>query len=142
MTNLKNRARNQRRLAGWSFGLLTAAVAYCIFLIQGSTALTLSSNHSMAEFLFGFLPRLTLIVLVLFLAQFFLSVFRYAVKMASHNEARSDVLLLAGPREDRSLKSLMATIAPDRIDFGKEPKVPADVLVDVTKAVSAAKLKD
>ncbi len=89
--------------------------------------------------------RVTVIVLIVFLVQILVNLFRYGTRLAAFYEARADALDLAdihgykpNPAE---FHQLVTAFAPDNLDFGKSPRSPVDQAVEITRNLAATARK-
>ena len=62
-----------------------------------------------------------------------LSVFRYALRLASHYDGRADALRLTVGDVDGRFHRRVNTMVPSGIDFGKMPKSPGEMAFDMAK---------
>ena len=81
-----------------------------------------------------------IVLLIVFLVQTFITVFRYMTRLAAYYQARVDALLL-GAAHDLSiadLQKLTAVLSPETYDFGKPPRTPTEQAVDLARSIMAA----
>lgn len=84
--------------------------------------------------------RIGSVLLLIFLVQILISVYRYSVRLQTYYDARADALLLAHKSDAAELQQIVALLSPERIDFGKSPTAPSEHVFNAFKsAVSAAK---
>jgi hypothetical protein len=85
--------------------------------------------------------RVGAVLIIVFLVQILVSLYRYNMRLSAYYDARADALELAAGADGRtSLKQFQAAceiIAPDRIDFGREPKSPVANVTELLKAALA-----
>jgi hypothetical protein len=88
--------------------------------------------------------RIAVIVLVIFLVQVLVNLYRYNMRLAAFHDARAHALTiaLASGQSPASwlpdFRDLAATLSPSEVDFGRAPNVPAKDLVDLTREVVRA----
>ena len=87
--------------------------------------------------------RLGSVMILLFLVQILVTMYRYNTRVASYFDARADALSLWADtfKLDPDLKieewaKLVAQISPDNMDFGKLPKTPANEITESIKDLS------
>jgi hypothetical protein len=64
-----------------------------------------------------------------------LSVFRYALRLASYYDGRADALGLTVGDLDGRFHRRVNTMVPNGIDFGKMPKSPGEMAFDMAKDI-------
>jgi hypothetical protein len=81
--------------------------------------------------------RVGSVMILLFLVQILVTMYRYNTRIASYYDARADALDLVAETLslDPNLKiedwgKLVAQISPDNVDFGKMPKTPASEIIE------------
>jgi hypothetical protein len=81
--------------------------------------------------------RVAAVLLIVFLVQTFITVFRYLTRLAAYYQGRVDSLQLAAGREIsiNDLRDLSSVFSPETYDFGKPPKSPSDQALDLAKAI-------
>jgi hypothetical protein len=84
----------------------------------------------------SFATRITVSLLILFLVQILVSLYRYTSRLALYFDARADALAIAG--SELNYLETVKILSPDAIDFGKHPKVPTEHVTDIAKAIIAA----
>jgi len=77
--------------------------------------------------------RITTGVLLGFLTQVILSVYRYNARLAAFYEARADALLVAGELDTGTLEKVAKLLFPERLDLDKIPESPSKQVVDMLK---------
>lgn len=96
-------------------------------------------NQQLLFFLSTTATRLGSVLLLIFLVQILLSVYRYSIRLVSYYEARADALLLYDGSNAEQLQTLVAVLAAERIEFGKSPSTPVEQAAELLK--SAASLR-
>jgi hypothetical protein len=79
--------------------------------------------------------RLEVVILLIFLVQILVTLYRYNMRLAAHYNAQADALELASDGARLTYKDLMGLLSPQALDFGVAPKSP---LQDVAKLIKAA----
>jgi hypothetical protein len=69
--------------------------------------------------------RFGVVLILVFLVQILVSLYRYNMRLAAFYFARADGLVLLS-RMPSNLGTLVNIVSPDKIDFGKPPKTPAE----------------
>ncbi len=72
-------------------------------------------------------------LLILFLVQILISLYRYSTRLSAFYEARADGLQLAEEVDKLSLDSLIGLLSADRLDFGRNPKTPVQEIAEIVK---------
>ena len=87
--------------------------------------------------------RIGVVAIVLLLVQIFVSLSRYNMRLAGFYDARADAILYLNPKElplglekVGALETLMATLSPDAVDFGKAPKGMMDQAIQLARNVT------
>jgi len=78
--------------------------------------------------------RVTTILLIAFLVQILVSLYRYNTRLASYYDARADAVLMtqfAGTEFD----NLVELLSPDRFDFGRQPRSPMGNAVELAREI-------
>ena len=78
--------------------------------------------------------RVTTILLIAFLVQILVSLYRYNTRLAGYYDARADAVLMtrfAGAEFDK----LVDLLSPDRFDFGRQPRSPASNAVELAREI-------
>jgi len=84
------------------------------------------------------LIRIAAVLLVVFLVQTFISVFRYITRLAAYYQGRVDSLELSDGSSAltiSNLKELAAALSPESYDFGKPPKGPTEQAIEIAKVI-------
>lgn len=98
---------------------------------------TYGSNERFWVFLSATSTRVGSVLLLIFLVQILLSVYRYSIRMVSYYEARADALLLYEGKDAEQFQLFVTTLSADKVEFGKAPQSPADQAIELIKSVSA-----
>jgi hypothetical protein len=69
--------------------------------------------------------RFGVVLILVFLVQILVSLYRYNMKLSAFYFGRADALVLFG-RLPNTLRALVDIISPDKLDFGKPPRTPAE----------------
>ncbi len=87
------------------------------------------------------IARFGIIVITIFFAQIFLSIYRYSIKVSDFYNARADALEiitqteLFGPDEISNLIEPISNIlTPDKIDFGKSPQIATSEALKIVQS--------
>lgn len=81
----------------------------------------------------AFLLRIMTMLIIFFAISILLTVFRYALRMASQYDGRADALRLTVGELDERFHKLVETMVPNGIDFGKLPRSPASMAFELAK---------
>jgi hypothetical protein len=82
------------------------------------------------------------VLILLFLVQILVTLYRYNVRLANFYDGRADALQLMSSKDEKSFKTLVETIGGDIIEFGKVPKTPTEhAIVLATKFLQVAQSK-
>jgi hypothetical protein len=73
-------------------------------------------------------------LLILFLVQILITLYRYSTRVAAFYEARADALQIASEVDGLSLKDLVDALSADKVDFGKAPIPPSQMIFDAVRA--------
>ena len=84
--------------------------------------------------------RLSIVIVLLYLTSFFISLFRFTIRLASFLDARADVLEIMPSSTHVSPEKLADMLSPDRIDFAIT-RSPDKQAVELAKALLAAPAK-
>ena len=79
--------------------------------------------------------RVGAVLLLIFLVQILVTMYRYQVRLASYYDARADALDIAGKSNVNTLIQIIAALSPEGIEFGKVPKSPGENAVDLARNV-------
>jgi hypothetical protein len=86
--------------------------------------------------------RVGAVLLLVFLIQILVTLYRYNTRLAAYYEARADALELSiasdGHLNVDMFEATAVILSADRIDFGREPKSPVENGVELAKAVLSA----
>jgi|KBSSwiS6_1023812.scaffolds.fasta_scaffold00058_25 hypothetical protein len=70
--------------------------------------------------------RVGIIVLLLFLVQILVPLYRYNMRLAAFYDARADAITLVENRPSEQLETLVSLLSAEAIDFGKSPVPPRE----------------
>jgi hypothetical protein len=76
-------------------------------------------------------------LLILFLVQILITLYRYSTRVSAFYEARADALQLASEVDALSLKELVDALSADKVDFGKAPVPSSQMAFETIKAALA-----
>ncbi len=85
--------------------------------------------------------RVGSVLILLFLVQILVSLYRYNIRLAAYYDARADGLELVTTGSSEQIESIVRALSPESIDFGKSPMSPATHAVDLAKEILAIKGK-
>ncbi len=81
--------------------------------------------------------RIGSVLILIFLVQILVGLYRYNIRLAAFYDARADALealaTASAALDVRKLRILTLLWSPDQIGFGKEPRSPLDAAIDLTK---------
>ena len=80
--------------------------------------------------------RFGILVVVIFLVQILVGIYRYSLRLAAFYAARGDALIAAGGRQ-KDLGGWGDDMLPAMIDFGRQPVTPAQYMIDMMRAYLA-----
>ena len=81
--------------------------------------------------------RIGAMLLIIFLVQILVNLYRYSTRLASFYEGRADALEIAPSPSAAGFTELIHAISPDNLDFGKTPASPAEHAVTLAREVLA-----
>ena len=79
--------------------------------------------------------RVGIVLLLVFLVGILVNLYRYNTRLAAFYEGRADALWIADMFPEMRLDELVATLAPDGMDYGRMPKSPADQAVALAREI-------
>ena len=90
------------------------------------------------------LIRVAAVLLIVFLVQTFITIFRYMTRLAGYYQARIDALQLAGGLDITitDLQRITTVFSPETYDFGKLPRTPTEQAVDLARTIIASQRKE
>lgn len=80
--------------------------------------------------------RVSSIVLLLFLVQILVPLYRYNIRLAAYYDARGDALEIFdfdNFEDIEGLERLVAVLSPDSMTFGQQPTTPVEQLLELAK---------
>jgi cbb3-type cytochrome oxidase subunit 3 len=80
-------------------------------------------------------------LMLLFLIQILVSLYRYNTRVASFYDGRADTLQLVPIDQIDNLCAVCSILSPDKVDFGKMPATPFQHVIEMTKELLSAKAK-
>jgi hypothetical protein len=145
--NVRSRARRLRIAAAWTLVVIIVALAggMAIFVQAGVRAGVEASNAQTTQDFKVYLvsslsQRVGAVLLLVFLVQILVSLYRYNVRLAAFLDARADALELSATTTYK-LPEIVAIFGSEHVDFGKLPSTPMeqlrktiDGIVNVTQA--------
>ena len=81
--------------------------------------------------------RFGVVLIIGFLVQILVNLYRYNTRLAAFYSSRHDALLLS--KQSVGLQNLVAIMSPDNLDFGKNPRTPAEEAASLLEAWSKSK---
>ena len=99
----------------------------------------LKNNNSTPYLISTISTRLGSILLLIFLVQIFVSVYRYLKRMEFFYSSRSDALRLLESGDVKDLERIVSMISSDNISFGKLPSSPTNDLINFGKNINSLK---
>lgn len=85
--------------------------------------------------------RLGIVVLLLFLVQILVPLYRYNTKLAAFYDARADALNLVSD-DPSGFEQIVNILSPDTVDFGKSPAAPTQQAFEFAKEVVTSQRKN
>lgn len=99
----------------------------------------LTEDQSFYNFVDETTIRVTVVVLIIFLVQILVNLFRYSTRLAGFYDARADALKIAINSgisiTSSDFHALVMSLAPDNIDFGRGQKSPIDSAVELSRQI-------
>lgn len=95
------------------------------------------SKDTLYFFLSTLTTRIGSVLLLIFLVQILLSVYRYSVRLETYYDSRADALVIYGGSSEEQLERLVSVLSPDKIEFGKTPTTPTEHAVEAVKNIAA-----
>lgn len=96
-----------------------------------------SGKDTLYFFLSTITTRIGSVLLLIFLVQILLSVYRYSIRLETYYASRADALLLYDGSDREQLQQIISALSPERIDFDKPPTSPIEHAVEVVKEAGA-----
>ena len=85
--------------------------------------------------IFTFITRVSFAIVLFFLVNILVSVYRYSLRLAAHYDARADALSLSSALLEDGFHQLVQSLSPSGVDFGKLDRSPTEQLLDVVRSV-------
>ena len=105
--------------------------------------LSLTTGDRTRQMISAIATRVGAILLIVFLVQILVSLYRYNTRSAAYYDARADALELSldeqGILQLERLELLSSIITPERIDFGREPKSPTEAGLEFAKVLMTSR---
>jgi hypothetical protein len=87
--------------------------------------------------------RVGAVLILIFLVQILVVLYRYSIRLANYYDARADALEMslgdAGQLMEARLVAVTDVIAPEKIAFDREPKTPIQHMMEAARIVASAK---
>jgi hypothetical protein len=83
---------------------------------------------------FVFITKFALLIVLFFLVNILVSVYRYSQRLAAQYDAQTYALGLSSVSLDPNFHRLVRTLTPKGIDFGKVEGAPTDKILDLVRA--------
>lgn len=77
--------------------------------------------------------RVGIIVLLLFLVQILVPLYRYNIRLAAFYDSRADAITLVENRPSEQLETLVSLLSAEAIDFGKSPVPPTQQALELVR---------
>jgi prefoldin subunit 5 len=106
-----------------------------IDIIQNSVSQLRATDTQLPIAISAIATRIGTIILILFLVQILVPLYRYNTRLATYYEARADALLLVDLGQESNLEKLVSLLSPDTLDFSKAPATPTQQAVDWAKEI-------
>lgn len=89
--------------------------------------------------------RIGTIILLLFLVQILVPLYKYNVRLSSYYDARADAIELFSlnikeVQDDKRIEDLMFALTPRDIDFSPSPQSPSEQVIELAKEILSSKL--
>lgn len=94
---------------------------------SGDTAVLLSALST----------RIGSLLVLVFLVQILVNLYRYNIRLASYFDARADVFEIVSSGEGESVETLVRVLSPENLDFGKMPDSPSQQAVELAREIIA-----
>jgi len=137
----RTRAANGVTNAANEIAASAKAISQSVATVQAQV-LAVSSSDRNRHLISTISTRVGAVLIIIFLVQILITLYRYSLRLAAYYDARADALELAigvdGCIDPEMLRTLAAIISPDTIEFGRGPKSPAEAGLEFAKAVLAA----
>ncbi|HVE72381.1 MAG TPA: hypothetical protein VNI54_13540 [Thermoanaerobaculia bacterium] len=102
-----------------------------------------SDEHERYRLISTVSTRIGAVLMLIFLVQILVGLYRYNMRLAAYYDARADALEVASIGDSgldvHELHQLTQLWSPDEIRFGKEPQSPIDVAVEAARKALASK---
>lgn len=92
--------------------------------------------------IFSMITRVTVGILLIFLIQILVKMYRYNVRLAAFYEARADALQLASNLNSVAVERAAKLLSPEAIDFGEMPEPPSKQVIELVKQVGGLLKKE
>ena len=82
--------------------------------------------------------RIGIVLLLIFLVQILVSLYRYTYRLSAFYDARADALELLEPEEEittETIEKIAVLLSPGNINFGKTPQSPTAQAIDIAKEI-------
>ena len=92
--------------------------------------------------IFSMITRVSAGILLIFLVQILVKMYRYNVRLAAFYEARADALQLASNLNSLAVERAAKLLSPEAIDFGEMPEPPSKQVIELVKQVGGLLKKE
>ena len=76
------------------------------------------------------------VLILLFLVQILVTLYRYNTRLSAYYDARGDGLELVSKQSVSELEQIIKALSPENIDYGKTPSTPTEQVVDLAKEIA------
>jgi hypothetical protein len=104
-----------------------------------SAEVTGAQNSVSSSTLSTLTTRIGIVLMLMFLMQTLVTLYRYNTRLASFYDSRADALQLACEFKDVPLDALIGLLATEKLDFGKQPASPLDHAIEIVKSMPKSK---
>jgi len=94
-----------------------------------------NSDEKLYSLISSSVIRIGISLIIFFIAQIFLRLYRYSLQLSDFFESKSDALVL-GKEEDRTIEEFSEFLKTDKITLGPLPKTPTNELIELLKIVN------
>jgi len=111
--------------------------------LQGLEAKDQEVGPSQTRFIVSVLSkRLGSVLLLIFLVQILVTLYRYSSRLAAFYDSRADALQLSKDGAFNSAEVSIGVLGPERVDFGKEPRSPIENSIELAREILRLQKKD
>lgn len=91
--------------------------------------------------IFSMITRVSAGIILIFLVQILVKMYRYNVRLAAFYEGRADALQLAANLNSASIERAAKLLGPESIDFGEMPEPPSKQVIELVKQLGGLLVK-